>query len=99
MVNLKHGILGAVKPWSSPDLNGGQKILVPCEVKPGPSTKKRLVHIKTGGIEWSGIVDQAELWGNNIRATVTEVRSDKATFTICGYERASSERRRRAVKS
>lgn len=42
-------------------LGVGMRVLMPCEVKPGPFDNERLVRVRTDHVDWMGFVPTAAL--------------------------------------
>lgn len=71
-------------------INVGDKIWIPCEVKPGPFSDERMVFISSGKDEWFGFVCINNLQKgirsgiDQVLATVTEIKNSMFIARIPG---------------
>ncbi len=68
----------------------GEKIYLPCEVKPGPFPDERMVRIRINGEEWLGFVHVSMLKENimegksEISAEIVDIKGNKVYVRIPG---------------
>lgn len=72
-------------------LRTGDRVWLPCEVKPGPFSNERLVRVKLPTGEWIGFVDtqalkdEKETGPTHVLAVLTSVEDDRATAAVQGH--------------
>ncbi len=72
-------------------LRAGDRVWLPCEVKPGPFSNERLVRVRLSTREWIGFVDTealkdgTEKGPTHVLAILTSIDGDRATAIIQGH--------------
>ena len=72
-------------------LRVGDRVWLPCEVKPGPFSNERLVRVKLSTREWIGFVDTdalkdgIETGPTHVLAILTAIDDDCATAIVQGH--------------
>jgi hypothetical protein len=75
----------------------GRRVLMPCEVKPGPFSDERLVRVHVDHVDWLGFVPVGALrepvvFGSTyVSAFVTGVSGDRFTARVPGHGLRSNE--------
>lgn len=72
-------------------LQVGDRVWIPCEVKPGPFSNERLVRLDLPTGPWVGFVDisalkeQMETGNSHVLALITAIEDDRLTALVQGH--------------
>lgn len=72
-------------------LQVGDRVWLPCEVKPGPFSNERLVRIQlltdiwVGFVDTNALKDQLETGSTHVLALITAIEEDEVTALVQGH--------------